>query len=118
MLALRFVSLFLLSATVMSASPAINPGAAAARKRALTAFNTLKGSADAILPQITALVSGGTASDATVTPLINDLTSALDTATASLAALPASGTSKRQTEDDIAILAAGIVTVMNSFPLS
>ncbi|KAJ6622516.1 hypothetical protein B0H10DRAFT_2214167 [Mycena sp. CBHHK59/15] len=52
---------------------------AVVEKRASTAdittvFNTLKGSTDTTLPQINALVFGGTESDATATPLINDLT--------------------------------------------
>ncbi|KAJ7723621.1 hypothetical protein DFH07DRAFT_855672 [Mycena maculata] len=127
MFALRFVSLFLLSANIASASPTVNPaGATAVEKRASTAdietvFNTLKSSTDTILPQITALGSSGTATDTSVTPLISELTAALNTATASLAALPTTETKKRQTEDDIAILAAGLVTdianTFNGFPV-
>ena len=64
-----------------------------------------------------ALGSSGTATDTSVTPLINELTAALNTATASLADLPTTETKKRQTEDDIAILAAGIVTVIYSFSI-
>ncbi|KAJ7432383.1 hypothetical protein B0H11DRAFT_2161819 [Mycena galericulata] len=109
MFGLRFASLLLLSATFVSAIPS----PAAVDKRASTAdietvFNTLKSSTDTILPQITALVSGGTATDATVTPLINELTSALETASGSLTdlAIPL----KRQTDDEIATLVAGIIT--------
>ncbi|KAJ7028399.1 hypothetical protein C8F04DRAFT_964021 [Mycena alexandri] len=106
MFALRFASLFLFSASLVSA--------VVVDKRASTAdietvFNTLKSSTDSILPQITSLVSGGTATDDTVTPLINDLTAALDTATASLGTL-AVGSLKRQSDDDIANLVAGIIT--------
>ncbi|KAJ7133357.1 hypothetical protein C8R44DRAFT_772253 [Mycena epipterygia] len=115
MFALRFASLFLLSMTFVSASPTPAAGLSVVDKRASTAdvetvFNTLKGSTDSILPQITALVSAGTATDATVTPLINDLTSALDTATASLAGLALNPLSKRQSDDDVAALVAGIIT--------
>ncbi|KAJ7704846.1 hypothetical protein B0H17DRAFT_1126482 [Mycena rosella] len=115
MFALRFTSLFLLATSFVSASPTPLAGLTAVEKRASTAdietvFNTLKSSTDSILPQITALVSGGNATDDTVTPLINDLTGALDTATASLAALPATTSSKRQSDDDIANLVAGIIT--------
>ncbi|KAF7364578.1 Sc15 protein [Mycena venus] len=90
-------------------------GAAVVEKRSSTAdiesvLNTLKSSTDTILPQITALTSGGTASDATVTPLISDLTAALDTASASLATLSPVESRKRQSDDDIANLVAGIVT--------
>jgi hypothetical protein len=58
-----------------------------------------------------ALSSGGNASDDTVTPLINDLTAAFDTATASLATLSPVEARKRQSDDDIADLVAGILTV-------
>ncbi|KAJ6530956.1 hypothetical protein DFH09DRAFT_934025 [Mycena vulgaris] len=116
MFALRFTSLFLLATSFVSAIPAPAPaGAAIVEKRASTAdivtvFNTLKGSTDSILPQITGLVSGGNATDATVTPLINDLTAAFDIATASLAALPPTDAAKRQSDDDVATLVAGILT--------
>jgi len=108
MFALRFAPLFLFATSFVS-------GAAVVEKRSSTAdietvFNTLKGSTDSILPQITSLVSGGNATDDTVTPLINDLTAALDTATASLATLTPVSSSKRQSDDDIANLIAGIIT--------
>jgi hypothetical protein len=132
MFALRFASLFLLSTTFVSASPTPAAGVALVDKRTTTAdietvFNTLKGSTDSILPQISAptvrsnfisltdstasLVSSGTATDATVTPLINELTDAFDTATASLATLSPVELRKRQSDDDIANLVAGILTV-------
>ncbi|KAF7333305.1 Sc15 protein [Mycena sanguinolenta] len=108
MFAFRFASLFLLATSFVS-------GAAVVEKRSSTAdietvLNTLKNSTDSILPQITALSSGGTATDATVTPLITDLTTALNTATASLATLTPVTSTKRQSDDDIANLVAGIVT--------
>ncbi|KAJ6467506.1 hypothetical protein C8R47DRAFT_1303442 [Mycena vitilis] len=115
MFALRFASLFLLSATFVSSSPTPAAGVALLDKRSSTAdiqtvFNTLKGSTDSILPQITALVSGGNATDETVTPLIIDLTTAFNTATASLATLSPVEAAKRQSDDDIANLVAGILT--------
>ncbi|KAJ7439111.1 hypothetical protein FB451DRAFT_1447434 [Mycena latifolia] len=114
MLALRFTSLFLLASTFVAASPAA-PLPGSVEKRASTAdiqtvLTTLQTSTGSILPQIDAVVANGTATDATVTPLINELTAALDTATASLAALPATTGSKRQSDDDIANLVAGIIT--------
>jgi len=118
MFALRFASLFLLAATLASASPASAPaGLAVVDKRASTAdvetvFTKLKSSTDSILPQIDALVSGGTASDATVTPLIGKLTAALNTATTSLSSLPIS--SKRQTEDEVATVVAGIINEIST----
>ncbi|KAJ7250096.1 hypothetical protein B0H12DRAFT_1121497 [Mycena haematopus] len=106
MFALRFAPLFLFAASFVS-------GAVVAEKRASTAsvetvFNTLKASTDTILPQITSHVSGGTASDATIVPLITELTSALNTASLSLATLPPSR--KRQSDADVAALTAGIIT--------
>ncbi|KAJ7243070.1 hypothetical protein C8J57DRAFT_1084140 [Mycena rebaudengoi] len=113
MFALRFASLFLLSATFVSASPTFNAGLV--EKRASnadiqTVFTTLKSSTDSILPQITDLVSSGTATDATVTPLINDLTTALNTATTSLGGLALPVLSKRQSNDEVAALVAEILT--------
>ncbi|KAJ7676741.1 hypothetical protein DFH06DRAFT_976328 [Mycena polygramma] len=118
MFALRFASVFLLAVTLASASPASTPaGLAVVDKRASTAavqtvFTKLKSSTDSILPQIDALVTGGKASEATVTPLIGELTTALNTATVSLSSLPPSF--KRQTEDEVATLIAGIITEIST----
>ncbi|KAJ7160316.1 hypothetical protein C8R46DRAFT_1001526 [Mycena filopes] len=106
MFALRFAPLFLLSTSLVSA--------VVVDKRASTTdieavLNALQSSTDSILPQINSLVSAGTATDDTVTPLINDLTAALDTATASLGTLALGGL-KRQSDDDVANLVAGIIT--------
>ncbi|KAJ7250093.1 hypothetical protein B0H12DRAFT_1121487 [Mycena haematopus] len=108
MFALRFAPLFLFAASFVS-------GTVVAEKRASTAsvetvFNTLKASTDTILPQISSQVSGGTASDATVTPLIAKLTAALNTASLSLATLPPAESRKRQSDADVAALLAGVVT--------
>ncbi|KAJ7342956.1 hypothetical protein DFH08DRAFT_873864 [Mycena albidolilacea] len=105
---LRFAPLFLLATSFVSAGVVVEKRSSTADIQ--TVFNTLKGSTDSILPQITALSSGGNASDDTVTPLINDLTAAFDTATASLAALSPVEARKRQSDDDIANLVAGILT--------
>ncbi|KAK7000314.1 Sc15 protein [Favolaschia claudopus] len=126
MFALRFAPLFLFAASFVSGAAVEQRSPAGivadadkpiwvTEKRSSTAdveavLNTLKGSTDSILPQIDALVSGGTASDATVTPLINELTSALDTASASLGGLSPVSSRKRQSDDDIANLVAGILT--------
>ncbi|KAJ7463460.1 hypothetical protein B0H11DRAFT_85422 [Mycena galericulata] len=118
MFALRFASLFLLAATLASASPAPAPaGIAVVDKRTSTAsvenvVTTLKSSTDSILPQIDALASSGKASSATVTPLIGQLTTALNTATASLSSLPIS--SKRQTQDQVATVVAGVITSIST----
>ncbi|KAJ7865023.1 hypothetical protein B0H14DRAFT_2735057 [Mycena olivaceomarginata] len=104
MLALRFAPILLLATSFVAAIPA--PAGANVAKRSSTAdvvnvFNTLKGSTDSILPRINSLVSSGTASDATVTPLISQLTTAFNTAQA-----------KRQSDEDVAVLVAGIVTAV------
>ncbi|KAJ6487076.1 hypothetical protein C8R47DRAFT_1127673 [Mycena vitilis] len=112
MFALRFASLFLLAATLASASP-VPAGLVVVDKRAQTAglntvFTKLKSSTDSILPQIDALVSSGRANQATMTPLIGKLATAINTATTSVSSLPIS--SKRQTEDEVVTLLAGIVS--------
>ncbi|KAK7052953.1 hypothetical protein VNI00_004273 [Paramarasmius palmivorus] len=73
-------------------------------------LNTLKGSTDEILPQIKDLSDSGNATEDNLTPLFTQLTTALDTATASLGDLEPSSSRKRQSDDDIANLVAGIVT--------
>ncbi|KAJ7250097.1 hypothetical protein B0H12DRAFT_1019314 [Mycena haematopus] len=108
MFALRFAPLFLFAASFVS-------GTVVAEKRASTAsvetvFNTLKASTDTILPQINSHVSSGTASDATVTPLLNQLTAAFNTASTSLQTIPRVESRKRQSDQDVAVLVAGIIT--------
>jgi hypothetical protein len=57
------------------------------------------------------LVSTATATEANVAPLVLELVTALDTATTSLALLGL-GLKKRQSEQDVANLIAGIVSVI------
>ncbi|KIK58218.1 hypothetical protein GYMLUDRAFT_202684 [Collybiopsis luxurians FD-317 M1] len=110
----RFFALFFLFASFGFVASV--PSAATVQKRQDTAdietvLNTLKSSTDTILPQITAIGQAGNASDANVTPLINDLTAALDTASSSLTSLQTSSRkARRQSDDDIANLVAGIIT--------
>ncbi|KAJ4469046.1 hypothetical protein C8J55DRAFT_479989 [Lentinula edodes] len=107
----RFFALFFLFTSF-----GIVSSAAAVKKRQDTAdvetvLNMLKNSTDTILPQITSVGQSGIASDATVTPLINELITALNTATSSLASLQTSSRkARRQSDDDIANLVAGIIT--------
>jgi len=61
-----------------------------------------------VLAQITALGTGATT--AQLAPLVTDITNALDTATASLATLPATAKSKRQADSEIAALVATLIT--------
>ncbi|KAJ7581268.1 hypothetical protein C8J56DRAFT_1102157 [Mycena floridula] len=77
----QITSFFLFSLTVGSAvaSPALDNAALAKRDNAdvLAVLNTLKGSTDTILPQISSAVTAGPTEE-TLTPLINDLTTALN----------------------------------------
>ncbi|KAF7340521.1 Sc15 protein [Mycena sanguinolenta] len=112
MFALRFVPLFLFATSFVTSAAVVEKRSTTADVEAI--FNTLQSSIDSILPQITALTSAGTATDTTLTPLINDLITALNTATFSLGELtPVSllgGLKKRQSEADIASLVAEIIT--------
>ncbi|KAJ7581189.1 hypothetical protein C8J56DRAFT_1015903 [Mycena floridula] len=116
MLFSQITAFFLFSLTIGSAvaSPTVDSAGLVKRDNAdiQAVLTTLKSSTDTILPQITSLAASGNATDDTVTPIINDLTSALDNATSALAALtPSTRRSlKRQSDDDIANLVAGIVT--------
>ncbi|KAF9262821.1 hypothetical protein L218DRAFT_945057 [Marasmius fiardii PR-910] len=71
---------------------------------------TLKASTDVILPQIRQLAANpGMASDAIVTPLMEQLISDLNQAASALSTAKSSATLKRQSEGDIANLIAAIV---------
>ncbi|KAJ7755782.1 hypothetical protein B0H14DRAFT_3512329 [Mycena olivaceomarginata] len=89
---LRFAPLFLLATSFVSAGVVVEKRSSTADIQ--TVFNTLKGSTDSILPQI-------------------------NTATASLATLSPVEARKRQSDDDIANLVAGILTdVTNALDVS
>ncbi|KAL5487512.1 hypothetical protein ACEPAI_5620 [Sanghuangporus weigelae] len=74
-------------------------------------FTTLKTSTDSILPQIQSVAASGNATDDNVTPLINQLVSALNSASSSLSGLSSSSRmlNKRQSDSDIATLVASII---------
>ena len=60
---------------------------------------------------INSTIAAGNVSDDSVTPSINEITSVLGTAASSLSGLSASSSKvKRQSDDDIANLVAGIIT--------
>ncbi|RDB18123.1 hypothetical protein Hypma_000439 [Hypsizygus marmoreus] len=114
------LSLFFMTFGIAAASPA--PKAAIAKRAGTSSdvqavFLTLKRSTDSILPQIDALVANGKASDATITPLANAVTAAINTASASLGAIPGPvSTESGPSKDEIAALTAGIVTdIVTSF---
>ncbi|KAJ3914544.1 hypothetical protein F5877DRAFT_50255 [Lentinula edodes] len=111
----RFFALFLFFAVFGIASSVPSVAAVQKRQDRITdiegVFNTLKSSTDTILPQITSAGQSGNASAATVTPLINELTAAFNTASSSLASLRTSNRkARRQSEPEISLLVAGIVT--------
>ncbi|KAG9118936.1 hypothetical protein FRC07_006287 [Ceratobasidium sp. 392] len=75
----------------------------------LAALNTLKGNVDPILAEIDGLVAAHQANLTAVTPLIAELTSALDVGAAQLGTLSPASLRKRQTDDELANLVAGII---------
>ncbi|THU77419.1 hypothetical protein K435DRAFT_702399 [Dendrothele bispora CBS 962.96] len=80
-------------------------------------LNTLQGQVSDILPEIDSLVASDNATGDSVTPLIGQLTVALSNAANDLAHIPTSGftgNNKRQSNDEIANLIAGIVTDITS----
>ncbi|KAJ7144568.1 hypothetical protein C8R44DRAFT_865476 [Mycena epipterygia] len=101
MFALRFASLLLLSATFVSALPTPAAGLAVIGRQSNTdiesVLNILKSSTDTILPQITAM--GKDVKSANLPPLLDDLTAALNAASASLKGLFPS--TKRQPGDEL-----------------
>ncbi|KAJ3734016.1 hypothetical protein DFJ43DRAFT_177583 [Lentinula guzmanii] len=111
----RFFALFFLFASfgIVTSVPS---STAAVEKRQDTSdietiLNTLKSSTATILPQIASAAQSGNASAATVAPFISELTTALNTASSSLASLQASsGKVRRQADLEVALLVAGIVT--------
>jgi len=69
---------------------------------------TLKSKTDVILPKITALSSSKSVTEASITPLLTELTTALSESSVSLVALHFSS-HKRQSDDELAALIAGII---------
>ncbi|KAL0953021.1 hypothetical protein HGRIS_007224 [Hohenbuehelia grisea] len=114
--ALSFFTVALSFGAVSQAAPAGSTDAIV--KRASSAdiaatLATLSSDLASPLASITSAGSSGTATLATVQPLINEVTAALGTASDSLASLNARRSlslSKRQSDDDIANTIAGIVT--------
>jgi hypothetical protein len=100
--------------TAVTASPVA--AVAAVEKRDVNSdvnsvLQGLQGKTNTILPQITALTQGGLVTELAITPLLNDLKSAIDTATADLSKIPhTTSASKRQSNEQIAQLVASIIT--------
>ncbi|KAF8880927.1 hypothetical protein CPB85DRAFT_1442899 [Mucidula mucida] len=80
----------------------------------LNILTMLKDSTDSILPQIDSLVASNQANSDSLTPLFDQVQDALTTATSSLEGLAASGTKKRQTDDELASLASQIIQDINT----
>ncbi|KAF8880483.1 hypothetical protein CPB85DRAFT_1256126 [Mucidula mucida] len=79
----------------------------------LNILTTLKGSTDSILPQIDSLVANKQASSSNLTPLFDQVQTALKTATSSLQGLGANKV-KRQTSDELSALLAEIIKDINT----
>ncbi|KAF9067526.1 hypothetical protein BDP27DRAFT_1422815 [Rhodocollybia butyracea] len=83
----RFSALFVLFASfgIVASIPSATPvGIAKRQESALDIFTTLKNSTDIILPQITALVKAGNATEPNLTPLISSLRTALQNTTSAI----------------------------------
>lgn len=80
----------------------------------LGVFTKLKSSLASPCSQINNLVETKTANQANVEPLIQQITSALNTAHSELAALDPASVRKRQSDDEVAQLVAGIITDLAS----
>ncbi|KAL5527917.1 hypothetical protein ACEPAG_6718 [Sanghuangporus baumii] len=106
-------AMFLTFGTSALAGPAITSTELTKRDNAdiEQVFTTLKSSTDSILPQIQSVAASGNATDDNVTPLINQLVSALNSASGSLSGLSSSSRMlyKRQNDTDIATLVASII---------
>ncbi|KAL5533857.1 hypothetical protein ACEPAG_317 [Sanghuangporus baumii] len=71
---------------------------------------TLKSKTDQIVPQIKSAAANPQANSATITPLINELVSALNTAHSSLNQGGAIKLKSRQTQEEVATTVAGVIT--------
>ncbi|KAJ4475663.1 hypothetical protein J3R30DRAFT_3501741 [Lentinula aciculospora] len=115
MFSARFFALFFILASFGIVSSVPSSAAVVQERQGITdielVLNTLTSSTNNILPQITSLGQSGSASEANVTPLINELTAALNTASSSLASLKASDHKvRRESDADISFVVAGLVT--------
>ncbi|KIY45532.1 hypothetical protein FISHEDRAFT_76389 [Fistulina hepatica ATCC 64428] len=75
----------------------------------ISILETVRSSADEILPQISGLVANGTASDNTVTPLTSSLISAINNATSSVKDISSVGIVTNDEQSQIGDLLSGIV---------
>ncbi|KAH8115047.1 hypothetical protein DFH11DRAFT_1762324 [Phellopilus nigrolimitatus] len=110
--AVSFLAFFTTLVVFTSANPVLGVRSSDSSSATVSSvFTTLKSQADAVLPQFSSLVASGNATSSTVTPLVNQLVSALNTAHGSLTAAPAgSRLVKRQSDDAIAAQIAGVVS--------
>ncbi|SJK98170.1 uncharacterized protein ARMOST_01431 [Armillaria ostoyae] len=82
-------------------------------------LTTLQSELSSVLPQIDTLVSSATANDDTVTPLIQEVVSALDGASSSLSGLTLGGAEKEEvagTVTDVAQSLDGLLSVADDIP--
>ncbi|KAK0226559.1 hypothetical protein IW262DRAFT_1294731 [Armillaria fumosa] len=82
-------------------------------------LTTLQSELSSVLPQIETLVSSATANDSTVTPLIQEVVSALDGASTSLSGLTVGGAEEEEvagTVTDVAQSLSGLLSVADDIP--
>ncbi|KAK0454158.1 uncharacterized protein EV420DRAFT_1645012 [Desarmillaria tabescens] len=101
----------LVSLVAATTTTTVVTGAAAAPTSVQDVLNSLKTTTDAILPQIDALVANKTATNTTVAPLLNQVISAVDTATSSIFSQGLAGSNNT---NDLATLASGIMKDINT----
>ncbi|KAH8119790.1 hypothetical protein DFH11DRAFT_1556584 [Phellopilus nigrolimitatus] len=110
--AVSFLAFFATLGVFTSAKPSLSDRSSDSNTAAVSSvFTTLQSQTGSVLPQFSDLVASGNATSSTVTPLVNQLVSALNTAHGSLEAIPTGSTLvKRQSADAIATLVAGVVS--------
>ncbi|TFK19783.1 hypothetical protein FA15DRAFT_600856 [Coprinopsis marcescibilis] len=113
------ISFFAIGAVAAAVTPA-----APLKKRedvsdVLAIVGQLRGSTDTILPQIDTLVNSGEANEENISPLLQQLTAALDLSAVSLEALdgkvdPSSGGSEQEVAEEVSVVYTNIATSLDN----
>ncbi|PPQ89266.1 hypothetical protein CVT25_001350 [Psilocybe cyanescens] len=110
-----FVSFLAFTALSVSATPVeVEERQTADLSSILAVVSVLQGKTQAILPEINSLVSSGSASEDTLTPLISGLVSSLTTASSSLSSIGSVGTTSSGSASEVASAIAPIVSEITS----
>ncbi|KAK0196021.1 hypothetical protein F5146DRAFT_314626 [Armillaria mellea] len=120
MIASRLASILLCSVAFASTLVASAPFPAKRQDISVSdILTTLESELSAVLPQIETLVSSATANDSTVSPLIQEVVSALDGASSSLSGLTLGGAEQQEvagTVTDVAQSLSGLLSVADDIP--